>query len=101
MSRKAKSFVVVTLSVLLLFALVACGDDDRVSLSQYNQIEIDMTRTEVRRIFGSNGTQMSTSSFGGITTSIYSWEGRGSVGANVLITFQDNRVVSKAQAGLR
>ena len=60
-----------------------------------------MSYEEVCDINGGEGELGSESSFMGASTAIYTWEGKGSIGANAVITFQNGEVVSKAQAGLR
>ncbi|MDQ0168792.1 hypothetical protein [Paenibacillus tundrae] len=56
-----------------------------------------MTINEVTKLVGGSGELMSE----GYGTAIYSYEGVGSIGANALITYQDGKLVSKAQAGLQ
>lgn len=55
-----------------------------------------MTMYDVVKIVGGPGTLSSS----GEGTTIYSYDGVGKVGANALITYQDGKLVSKAQAGL-
>jgi len=55
-----------------------------------------MTIAEVEKLVGGPG-ELTTEGYG---TAIYSYEGVGQVGANALITYQDGKLVSKAQAGL-
>jgi len=60
-----------------------------------------MSYEEVVTILGSAGTEQSRSSLGGITTVMHSWQGSGSFGANMNAMFQNGRLVSKAQFGLK
>lgn len=78
-------------------------EDAKITLEEFNQIETGMTYEQVVEIIGTEGTVMSESDITGdgqYKTTIYSWEGEGSLGANANITFQSGKVVSKAQFGL-
>lgn len=75
--------------------------DGRMTLAQFNSLTTGMTHSEVAAIVGSYGTLSTQSELGGTVVAIYSWQGHGSVGANALITFQNNRLQSKAQVGLQ
>lgn len=77
--------------------------DTKITLEEFNQVETGMTYEQVVEIIGTEGTVMSESDITGdgqYKTTIYSWEGEGSLGANANITFQAGKVVSKAQFGL-
>lgn len=79
------------------------AEDTKITLEEFNQVETGMTYEEVVGIIGTEGTVMSESDITGdgqYKTTIYSWEGKGSLGANANITFQAGKVVSKAQFGL-
>lgn len=58
-----------------------------------------MTYSQVKFLIGGSGELEVSSYIGGELTEIYSWKGNGSVGAN--ITFQDGKVIGKAQYGLK
>jgi hypothetical protein len=63
-----------------------------------------MTYSEVVQILGQSGTEISRSSIAGITTVMYQWNAGGLAGlsgGNMNAMFQDGRLVSKAQFGLR
>ena len=104
--KKIVTGAIAILTVFAVLALVACGGSG-ITLAQYEEVETGMTLDQVIEIFGGNeGTIMSETEMFGIRTEIRSWDGRGSVGANLNITFQGNEgedltVVSKAQIGLR
>lgn len=74
---------------------------DRLNLEKFNKIETGMSYQEVVNIIGEEGTVLSESEIGNIKSTIYSWYGEGSIGANANITFQNGKVVSKAQVGLK
>lgn len=66
---------------------------------KYNSIEQGMTYDEVVGIIGEEGTNISEVELGGITTVVYEWTASDGWG-NANITFQDNKVVNKAQFGV-
>ncbi len=59
-----------------------------------------MTYSQVKFLIGGPGELEVSSYIGRELTEIYSWKGNGSVGANANITFQDGKVIGKAQYGL-
>jgi len=76
---------------------------DKITLAQFDAIEMGMTYREVCDILGSGGELLSRADLGmGFTyvTELYMWEGN-SLGGNAIVTFQGGRAVAKAQFGLR
>lgn len=74
-------------------------DAGHISPDQFETIKTGMTYQEVADITGSEGRKVSSYKTDGINMDIYEWissEGNG----NVLITFQEEKVSGKAQAGL-
>ncbi len=98
--------------VVCIFIAALSGSKDEISadlseataelitLDEFNTIQNGMSYEEVVEIIGSEGEASSTATVGDITTSIYMWKGKGSVGANANVTFIDNEVSAKAQFGL-
>ena len=74
---------------------------EKLNLEKFNKIETGMTYQQVVDIIGEEGTVLSESEIANIKTIIYSWNGEGSIGANANVTFQNGKVVSKAQVGLK
>lgn len=75
-----------------------------ISMAEFNAIETGMTYAEVVEIIGSEGEVLSEVDVGigeEYKTTIYMWEGEGSMGANANITFQGGVVTAKAQFGLK
>ncbi len=70
-----------------------------ITLDEFNKIETGMSYKDVVNIIGANGTLSSESSIGNYTTQIYTWYGS-VFGANANVTFQNGKVIGKAQAGL-
>ena len=96
--KKVFLFVMIV-SVLLSFT--ACSNDKLITMDEFNDIENGMSYDKVCDIIGSEGELASETSIAGYETAIYTWKGAGSVGANANVTFQNDKVCSKAQAGLR
>lgn len=79
-------------------------DNTKITLEEFNRIETGMTYEQVTDIIGGEGTVLSEADITGnpeYKTTIYTWEGSGSLGANANVTFQGGKVVSKAQFGLK
>lgn len=72
-----------------------------MTLDKFNRIQTGMTPEEVKEIVGGLGTVASESEMAGYKTVILQFDGSGSIGANANITFQNGKVVQKAQAGLK
>lgn len=70
----------------------------RVTKEAYDRVEMGMARPAVERVIGRPGEEMSRSEFAGIVTVLYSW--RNPDGSNMIVTFQNDRSISKAQFGL-
>lgn len=70
-----------------------------VTLEMFNSIENGMSYDEVVTIFGGDGAFLSNSKVLNTITEIYMWPGT-SLGANCNVTFQDGKVLAKAQLGL-
>lgn len=71
---------------------------ERVTMEEYLAIETGMTIEEVVAIAGEPHEELSRGKIADIETAMFKWtnEGRGSM----LITFQNDKVVTKAQHGL-
>jgi hypothetical protein len=76
-----------------------------VSLADYNQIQTGMSYTQVESIIGSPGTETAHTHMDGVSgvmpsidDVIYSWQNAD--GSNMLAMFQNDRLTTKAQAGL-
>ena len=58
-----------------------------------------MPKADVERILGGPGTEVSTSSGGGMTFSVYKWSGDDYT--SVILTFKNDKIMSKSQVGLK
>ncbi|MBK9238942.1 MAG: zinc ribbon domain-containing protein [Acidobacteria bacterium] len=72
-----------------------------VTLAQFQRLSDGITYSEAVRVLGGAGTEQSRSNIGGLVTVMYSWPGSGTLGANMNAMFQDDKLVTKAQFGLR
>lgn len=90
--------------IFVIAAIIPSGNKPTISISEFNKISTGMTYDEVVEIIGSKGNVLSEVDLGlgaRYKTSIYMWDGEGSIGANANITFQNGKVVTKAQFGLK
>lgn len=78
------------------------GSDVEVTIDQFNQLENGMTLEEVIAIVGGEGEIISETGEKGtdLYTVMYSYTGKGSLGANVSLMFQGNTLQNKSQFGL-
>ncbi|WP_374722582.1 hypothetical protein [Peribacillus tepidiphilus] len=78
------------------------GSSVEVSLEQFNQLQNGMTLEEVTKIVGGQGEIISETGEKGTEfyTVMYSYPGKGSLGANVTLMFQGNKLQNKSQFGL-
>lgn len=75
-----------------------------VTLSKYNLLDTGMTEQEVWDIIGGKCTNTGTTDIGAgdeFITITYGCNGKGRVGANVILIFQGGKLYSKSQAGLQ
>jgi len=70
-----------------------------VTLAEYHKIEDGMSYQQVVNIIGEPGKELSRSDIAGYTTVMYSWSNSG--GSNMNAMFQNDKLVNKAQFGLR
>ena len=71
-----------------------------VTMEKFTAINEGMTYEEVVKILGSEGEVISSNELAGIKTVMYKWNGT-SVMSNMNATFQNGKMVSKAQLGLK
>ncbi|SMP05774.1 protein of unknown function [Laceyella tengchongensis] len=77
----------------------AVKENDEVTMEEFKKIKNGMTYEEVVKIIGFEGTEMSSSELGGIKTIMYSWQNDD--GSNMNAMFQNNKLNTKAQFGLK
>lgn len=74
-------------------------EDQTVTKEEYDKIKTGMSYEEVVKIIGFEGEEMSQNEMGGIKTVMYMWQNPD--GSNMNAMFQDNKLVQKAQFGLK
>lgn len=72
-----------------------------MTLSEYYELKMGMSYLEVCKIVGGYGRLTGENKIGGIHTELYTYEGEGRAGANVLLIFQNDKLVQKNESGLK
>jgi hypothetical protein len=85
---------------LLILCLLSTAALAAVTMAQYEKVNTGMTYSEVISILGTPNQELSRAEMAGITTVMYMWEGN-SIGGNMNVMFQNGKVVTKAQFGLK
>lgn len=78
--------------------------DVLVSLEQFNQLKSGMSEQEVWNILGGKCTNTGTTDMGigeQYVTVSYGCNGKGTTGANVILMFQDGKLSTMSQTGLK
>ncbi len=70
-----------------------------ISMDKYQQIKIGTSRADVERILGGKGTEISSSTGGGMSFSVNKWEGDRY--KSIILSFKNDKVMSKSQVGLK
>lgn len=105
-----KFYTIIALSTIFCTPIIAGCDEisppATVTKSEYESIRDGMSYTEVSRIIDNNGEEISSSKVEGIpgimpTTSIKMYMWKNSDGSNMNAIFENNRLVNKAQFGLK
>lgn len=77
------------------------GSSAKVTLAQYNDVKTGMTYDEVIEKLGGEGEEISTTEVGSYSTGVYKWDGDGEDYASVTLIFQNKKLISKSQYGLK
>lgn len=88
--------------IIMSFVLAGCGSSDQpFTLDKYERVYIGQDKEDTIRLMGSRGTPNATSSAPslGITFESIMWQNPD--GSNMQVMFQNGKVHTKAQAGLR
>lgn len=74
-----------------------------ITLYEYNLLSVGDSYEEVVAVIGSHGKLMSEAGEKGtdLYATTYMWDGEGETGANAILLFQDNKLTTKAQSGLK
>lgn len=76
-------------------------NDPGISAAEFSQLQNGMSYEQAQAIVGSAGELVTDSEMAGIRTFAVKWDGERGFGANANVMFQNNKLVVKAQAGLR
>ena len=77
---------------------VSKGEYD-LTMEKYNQISVGTKRSDVERILGGKGTEVSNTSGGGIKFTVNKWEGDNY--KSIILSFKADKVMTRAQVGLK
>jgi hypothetical protein len=69
-----------------------------LTMEKYNRLKIGAPRAEVEDILGGKGTEVSSSTGGGVRFSVNKWEGDNF--KSIILTFRNDKIMSKSQVGL-
>ena len=73
-----------------------CG----ATMAEFSSLQTGMTYQRAVRIIGCDGTELSSGEFAGVRTIMLMWPSE-SAGGNMNAMFQDNKLINKAQLGLK
>jgi ABC-type cobalt transport system substrate-binding protein len=68
-------------------------------MAKYEQVKQGMTYAEVETIMGSKGEEVSRSKSGEFEAVMYTW--KNATGSNMIAMFQNGKLTTKAQYGLK
>lgn len=72
-------------------------DTRKITYEKFSKVKMGSTYEDVKNMLG-EGKESTSSEMGGIKTVIYTWDNGD--GSNMNVTFQNNKALAKAQAGL-
>jgi hypothetical protein len=70
-----------------------------ITMAKYNQISVGTSRSDVERILGGKGTEISKTEGGGVHFSVDKWEGEGF--KSIILSFKEDKVMTRSQIGLK
>jgi hypothetical protein len=95
----------VSLAFLLVVSVVLRAGEPGVTKANFNKIQIGMAYWEVKYLLGKEGELISESGSESYRTVMYKWvpskRDKGALGANMNAMFQNDKLVNKAQYGLK
>lgn len=89
--------IAATLWITAITGANAC----QATAAHYKALRIGMSYEQTVKIIGCLGEEMSRNSIAGYQNVAVRWWGRGTTGANMLVFFQNGRIIQVAQSGLR
>lgn len=101
--------LIACVAILVIFYMMGAFDGTlgkQLTIEKYNRIQHGMSYDQISRLLEQPGQEQSSSHIpgitgvtGSITTKIYGWQNKD--GSNIIVMFQNDRVINKAQFGLR
>ncbi len=73
----------------------------QATAASYQALQVGMTYAQSVKIIGCAGEEMARNQIGEFESVAVRWWGRGQPGANMLVFFQNGRLMQKAQSGLQ
>jgi len=73
--------------------------ETELTMEKYKKISIGDSRAKVESLLGGEGTEISSSNAGKLTFSVNKWEGDGY--RSIIISFKNDKVMTKSQVGLK
>ena len=87
-------------ALFLVFGLTGCFGKTVITKSEYEKLATGASYQEAVQIIGQSGTESSRVEIEGAPVTVsYTWQNPN--GSNAIMTFQDGKLVTKAQAGLK
>lgn len=74
------------------------GAGNKITYADYLEITNGWDYAKVKEILKTDGSELSKVTVSGSISAVYLW--KNADGSNIVITFQDDKVISKAQSGL-
>lgn len=75
--------------------------DESITLAKFRQLQDGMSYAQAVEILGREGVEQSRSNLAGTVTVMYQWANPGIMAGNMNAMFQNDRLITKAQFGLK
>ena len=70
-----------------------------LTMEMYERLKVGMPRAEAEAILGGKGTEMSSSKGGGMSFSVNKWDG--DQFRSIILSFKNDKIMTKSQVGLK
>ncbi|MGM0823019.1 MAG: DUF3862 domain-containing protein [Pseudomonadota bacterium] len=97
----SKKLYGITLVGVLMAGTPLLAMAENVTKSEFLLLEMGMSYHQVVNTIGPPDQELSRTEMAGYTTVMYMWRGKGGFGANMNAMFQNGKLISKSQFGLR
>ena len=98
-----KALATIIVAAMVLSAPALAGNDC-ATRDGYLKLQTGMSYAQAKKIIGCEGEEVTSSEMAGFKTIIYMWYGGGLSslsGANMNVMFQNDKLINKAQMGLK